>query len=98
MVEDDTSANFKELLGAFGSNADVGRRARAERRAAMQPGDKRRKKGAVRDTQWNTRIRQSVAEIGRSLCKAQGWSQADLTEHAIEALHKSLEAKARSGK
>ena len=93
MIEEEASDNFRELLGAFGSNADVGRRARAERRAAMQPGDKRRKKGAVRDTQWNTRIRQSVADMGRSLCKAQGWSQADLTEHAIEALHKALQSK-----
>ena len=98
MTEEDTSANFKELLGAFGSNADVGKRARAERRAAMQPGDKRRKKGAARDTQWNTRIRQSVAELGRSICKAQDWSQADLTEYAIEALQKALEAKAKAGR
>jgi hypothetical protein len=80
--------NFRELLGAFGGNANVERRARAERRAAMKPDDKRRKKGAVRDTQLNVRVRRSVSELAREICKAESWSQADLIENAIEALAK----------
>jgi hypothetical protein len=87
-IEDEANENFRELLGAFGSNADVDRRARAERRAAMKPDDKRRKKGSARDTQLNVRVRRSVSELARELCKAESWSQADLVEKAIEALAK----------
>jgi hypothetical protein len=87
-IEDEANQNFNELLGAFGSNADVDRRARAERRAAMKPDDKRRKKGSARDTQLNVRVRRSVSELAREICKAESWSQADLVEKAIEALAK----------
>ena len=87
-MEDEANENFRELLGAFGSHADVDRRARAERRAAMKPDDKRRKKGSARDTQLNVRVRRSVSELARELCKAENWSQADLVENAIEALAK----------
>ena len=88
MTMEDEHQNFAELLGAFGSNANLERRGRAERRAAMRPDDKRRKKGSVRDTQLNVRVRASVSELARAICKAEDWSQADLVEHAIEALAK----------
>jgi hypothetical protein len=87
-IEEEANQNFNELLGAFGSNANVDRRARAERRAAMKPDDKRRKKGPARDTQLNVRVRRSVSDLARDICKAESWSQADLVEKAIEALAK----------
>ena len=54
----------------------------------MKPDDKRRKKGSARDTQLNVRVRRSVSELAREICKAESWSQADLVEKAIEALAK----------
>lgn len=87
-VEEELNENFNELLGAFGSHANVDRRARRERRASMKVDDKRRKKGDARDTQLNVRVRQSVSDLARKICKAESWSQADLVENAIEALAK----------
>ncbi len=87
-IEEELNDNFKELLGAFGSNANVDRRARRERRASMKVDDKRRKKGDARDTQLNVRVRQSVFELARKICKAEDWTQPDLIENAIEALAK----------
>ena len=89
MTAEEEDQNFRELLGAFGSHANVERRARKERRAAMKPDDKRRKKGPVRDTQLNVRVRGSVSDLAREICKAESWSQADLVENAIEALAKA---------
>lgn len=83
MTQDDSERNFKELLGVFGSRANVERRARAERRAAMKPGDGRRKK-EKREAPLNVRIRKSVHALAQAICEAEGISQADLVERLIE--------------
>lgn len=84
MIEDDGDQNFKALLGAFGSHSNTERRVRAERRAAMRPDDKRRKKGETRDTPLNTRVRKSVHALAQAICRADNLSQADLIELLVE--------------
>lgn len=87
MTEEDGSA-FQELLGSFGSHSDVEKRARAERMAALKPNDKRRRRGAPRQHQFNVRITEMTQALASKLCQAEGWSQADLVEAAIAALAK----------
>jgi ribosome-binding protein aMBF1 (putative translation factor) len=89
-IEEELNDNFNELLGTFGSHANVNSRARRERRASMKVDDKRRKKGDARDTQLNVRVRESVSNLVRKICKDKSWSQADLIENAIEALAEAL--------
>ncbi|MFA5949355.1 MAG: hypothetical protein WC807_03640 [Hyphomicrobium sp.] len=49
-------SDFGALLGAFGSHANIEKRAKAERLAAMKPSDGRRKKGPARRNQFNVRV------------------------------------------
>lgn len=87
MTDEDGSA-FQELLGGFGTHANVEKRARAERRAAMKPNDRRRRRGPPRVHQFNVRISAQTQSLAAKLCKAKDWSQADLVEAAISALAK----------
>lgn len=89
MTQDADDQNFKALLGAFGSHANVERRARAERRAGMAVNDRRRKKRETRNTPLNTRVRKSVSDLAKALCDAEGISQADLLEQLIEKAAKA---------
>ncbi|MDH4981252.1 RepB family protein [Hyphomicrobium sp. D-2] len=89
MTQDADDQNFKALLGAFGSHANVERRARAERRAGMAVNDRRRKKRETRNTPLNTRVRKSVSDLAKALCEAEGISQADLLEQLIEKAAKT---------
>lgn len=89
MSQDADDQNFQALLGAFGSHANVERRARAERRAGMRADDKRRKKRETRDRPLNTRVRKSVSDLAKALCEAEGISQADLIEQLIEKAAKA---------
>ncbi|KWT64859.1 hypothetical protein APY04_3099 [Hyphomicrobium sulfonivorans] len=89
MTQDADDQNFKALLGAFGSHANVERRARAERRAGMAVNDRRRKKRETRNTPLNTRVRKSVSDLAKALCDAEGISQADLLEQLIEKAAKT---------
>jgi hypothetical protein len=94
-TEDDGS-NFAELLGKFGSNVNIEKRQRAERLASMRPSDKRRRRGPPRAHQFNVRISTQTQTLAHAMCKAEGWSQADLVEAAIAALAKAKEgAKAK---
>src|ERR1700730_8214308 len=65
-ITDDGSA-FGELLGAFGSHADPEKRAKAERLAAMKPGDGRRGRVAMRTVQFNVRISEEAMALAKSL-------------------------------
>jgi hypothetical protein len=94
VTEEEYETNYAQLLGAFGKHANLERRAKAERLAAMQPDDGRRKK-AGRTKQFNARItQQSFAQAQRlieRLSERDGrkWSQADFVEAAIAALAKT---------
>jgi hypothetical protein len=89
-MEEDGS-KFEEFLGAFGVHANVERRAKAERLAAMRPGDGRRKKGD-RTHQFNVRINDAtklhVDSLLARLSKRDGrdWSKTELVEAAIATL------------
>ena len=84
--DDDDGSDFAALLGSFGTHADVDKRARAERMAAMRPTDKRRRRGPARAQQFNVRITEATQSLAQKLCKLEGWSQADLVEAAIATL------------
>jgi predicted HicB family RNase H-like nuclease len=93
---EDDGADFAELLGKFHTHADIQKRHRAERLASMRPGDKRRRRGPPRAHQFNVRISTQTQTLAHAMCKAEGWSQADLVEAAITALAKAKEgAKAK---
>lgn len=95
----DEGSDFAALLGSFGSHANIEKRAKAERLAAMKPGDGRRKRVAVRTNQFNTRISDEALTLAQSLIDAltvrdgRKWSQADLVEAALKALAKSEKLK-----
>jgi hypothetical protein len=97
MMEEDGSA-FQEVLGGFGKHANVERRAKAERLAAMKPGDGRRKKKEPR-VQFNVRISEADKALADALIKelserdGREWSQADLVAIAIRTLAKHKPAK-----
>jgi hypothetical protein len=90
LVED--GSDFAALLGAFGSHVDIAKRAKAERLAAMKPGDGRRKRIATRTNQFNTRVSNRTVTLAQRLIEefsrrdGKKWSQADLVERAIAAL------------
>jgi len=88
---EDEGAQFAELLGKFGTHANIEKRQRAERLASMRPGDKRRRRGPPRAHQFNVRITSETQKLAHELCKSQGWSQADLIENAVLALAKAKE-------
>jgi hypothetical protein len=85
-------ADFAELLGAFGTHANLEKRAKAERLAAMKPSDRRRKRVATRTNQFNTRVGDRTIELAQLLIEefsrrdGKKWSQADRLERAIAAL------------
>jgi hypothetical protein len=89
-MEEDGS-KFDEFLGAFGVHANLERRAKAERLAAMKPGDGRRKKGD-RVHQLNVRINDATKELVDSLIikftqrDGRDWSKTELIETAISSL------------
>ena len=100
MKEDDASdldecSNFAKVMGAFGSHSDIKRRTKAERLAAMQPGDGRRRKKGEKH-QFNTRVNDAVhaliAQLLETLNARDGrkWSQPELVEAAMSALAKQL--------
>jgi len=86
---EEEGADFAELLGKFGTHANIEKRQRAERLASMRPGDKRRRRGPPRAHQFNVRVSSETQKLAHGLCKSQGWSQADLVEAAIVALAKA---------
>ena len=95
-AHEEEGADFDKLLGAFGSHANIEKRHRAERLASMRPSDKRRRRGPPRAHQFNVRISTQTQTLAHAMCKAEGWSQADLVEAAIAALAKAKEgAKAK---
>lgn len=84
---EEDGSEFAALLGGFGTNTDIDKRARAER-MAMRPNDKRRRRGPARVHQFNVRVSDQTQSLARKLCSANDWSQADLIETAIAALAK----------
>ena len=87
---DGDGSDFSALLGAFGSHADPAKRAHAERLASMAPTDKRRARAKpTRAHQYNVRVSAETLRIATELCEKMKWSQADLVEAAIAALHKT---------
>ena len=96
---EEEGAAFSELLGKFGTHANIEKRQKAERLASMRPGDKRRRRGPPRAHQFNVRVSTQTQALAHALCKAEGWSQADLVEAAITALAKVKEdAKAKENR
>ena len=96
---EDDGSDFAALLGGFGSHANLQKRAKAERLAALKPGDGRRKRVAIRTNQFNTRISDEALALSQNIIDAlsardgRKWSQADLVEAAIVALAKSEKIK-----
>ena len=94
MADEEYETNFTELLGAFGAHANIEQRRKAERLAAMEPDDGRRKK-AGRDRQFNARITKESFALAQHLIEklsardGRKWSQADFLEAAIPALAKA---------
>ncbi len=90
-MEEDGS-NFAELLGAFGKNSNVERRAKAERLAAMKPNDGRRKQKGDRIHQLNVRVNDTTEELVETLIirftrrDGRKWSKTDLVEAGIASL------------
>jgi hypothetical protein len=93
IIEDEGGRNWAELLGAFGKHSNLEQRAKAERLAAMKPGDGRRKKGD-RIHQLNVRINDSTKQLVDSLITklsdrdGREWSKTELVEAAISSLAK----------
>jgi hypothetical protein len=85
-------SDFAALIGAFGTHANLEKRAKAERLAAMKPSDGRRKRVATRTNQFNTRVDDTTIELAQRLIEklsrrdGKKWSQADLVQRAIAAL------------
>jgi hypothetical protein len=100
MKEDDANdldecSNFAKVMGAFGSHSDIKRRTKAERLAAMKPGDSRRKR-SDRTHQFNVRVGQATKALIDNLIQrlserdSRHWSQADLIEAAMAALGETI--------
>src|SRR5688572_20653565 len=92
--DDFESDNFAKLLGAFGEHANVERRKRAEKLAALKPSDRRRS-GIKRPHQFNVRISDHSQAIVESLCAANKWTQAELIERALARLEEDQKARER---
>ena len=96
-TEEDGSA-FLEVLGGFGKHANLDRRAKAERLAAMKPGDGRRRKKEPR-LQFNVRLLEVDKILADDLIKelsdrdGRDWSQSDLVSVALRTLAKHKPAK-----
>jgi len=82
---DDSTDDFRALLGSFNVKGDITKRAKAERRAMLAPSDRRRAKGPRRDHQMNVRVRKATADLAKKLCERDDISLADLLEALIEA-------------
>jgi hypothetical protein len=97
LVED--GSDFNALLGSFGSHANIKKRAKAERKAALKPTDGRRMRVAVRTNQFNARISDEALALAQKCIDAMSardsrkWSQADLVEAAIAAFAKAEKIK-----
>lgn len=83
---DETTDDFRALLGAFGSNASGDKRAKAERLAALKPGDGRRRRGPRRDCQFNVRITEAAKARADWLADTLDCSLADVIEKALELM------------
>lgn len=96
-MEEDGS-EFERFIGSFGVHSNLERRAKAERMAAMKPGDGRRKKGD-RTHQLNVRINDTTKGLVELLLAklserdGRDWSKTELVETALSA----LAAKASNG-
>jgi len=94
MAEEEYNTDFDKLLGSFGAHANIEKRRKSERLAAMQPSDGRRKK-IGRDRQFNVRITKESFALAQHLIEklsardGRKWSQADFLEAAITALAKA---------
>jgi len=94
MADEEYDTNFNQLLGSFGAHANIQKRQKAERLAAMEPDDGRRKR-AGRSRQFNARITDESFALAHLLIKrlsardGRKWSQADFLEAAIPALAKA---------
>ena len=90
-AEADEGADFRGILGRFGSHAEPAKRAHAERLAGMGPTDKRRRRAKpARPHQFNVRVSDATKAQADALCTKHSWSQADLVEQAVAALHAKL--------
>lgn len=96
MIDDEDGSNFDGLIGAFRSHANIEKRQKAERLAAMKPDDGRRKRGVKEPrTQFNVRLNdKSLAQAKLLIAKLSArdkrdWSQSDLVEAALAALVKA---------
>jgi hypothetical protein len=91
VADEEYESNFDVLLGTFGGHANIEKRRKAERLAAMEPDDGRRKK-LGRNRQFNTRITEESFALAQRLIErlterdGRKWSQADLLEAAFAAL------------
>ena len=96
--DDNDGSQFQQLLGGFGTHTDIEARKRAERLAAMKPGDGRRR-GATRTNQFNARVDDETVALAKMLTEKfsardkRKWSQADLIIHAIAELAKMQKGK-----
>ena len=68
MADEEYDTNFNQLLGSFGAHANIQKRQKAERLAAMEPDDDRRKK-AGRSRQFNARITDKSFALAHLLIK-----------------------------
>lgn len=98
-MEEDGS-NFDKFLGAFGAQTNLEKRARAERFAAMKPGDGRRNRKGDRHHQLNVRVNDAtksvVDELVTQLTARDGreWSKTDVVEAALSSLAKQVRGEA----
>jgi hypothetical protein len=98
-TEDDNDGSHQQLLGGFGTRTNLEGRKKAERLAAMKPGDGRRRR-AIRTNQFNARVDDETIEFAKMLIEKfsardkRKWSQADLIIHAIAELAKMQKGKA----
>jgi hypothetical protein len=85
----DDGSDFGQLLGAFGTHADLNKRAKAERLASMKPDDGRRKRAVTRPHQFNARVSDETMALAKALIErftardGRKWSQADLITQLI---------------
>lgn len=94
----DDGSDFMALMGSFGTHANVKRRAKAERMAAMRKDDGRSRRKKTRPHQFNVRVDDDTKALTQALMdKFSGegrdannkWSQADVVIAALAALAKA---------
>jgi hypothetical protein len=99
MIDEEDGSNYQKLICGFRSHANIEKRQKAERLAAMKPNDGRRKRVKEPRAQFNVRIKEESVALAKLLIEKlsardkRDWSQSDLVEAALAALAEEIGGK-----